>query len=280
MSATLEYAKKVAEEASRAKTDFLAKMSHELRTPLNAIVGFSDAILNEVFGHLQHDRYLSYITDIHTSGVHLTGLINDIFDIAKIEAGMLNLKEAVVDLEQMVSNAVNVIRPVATKAGVAVGLDVQPKRLSVNVDERRIRQVLLNVLSNAIKFSPRDSTVQVTVRSLDAGGVVIEVQDHGIGMDQDMIAKIGTDPITSGLISNSGEEGTGLGLPVSIALMRAHGGALRIDSAPGQGTSVSLQFGAERVMPQLSPGGGNLPAASRADGQPTAVPAPVHTAPN
>jgi two-component system CheB/CheR fusion protein len=271
MSATLEYAKKVAEEASRAKSDFLAKMSHELRTPLNAIVGFSDAILSEVFGHLQHDRYLSYITDIHTSGVHLTGLINDIFDIAKIEAGMLNLKEAVVDLAQMVSNAVNVIRPVATKAGVKVGLDVQPTQLSLHVDERRIRQVLLNVLSNAIKFSPRDTTVQVTVRALEAGGVLIEVQDHGIGMDRDMIAKIGSDPITSGLISNSGEEGTGLGLPVSIALMRAHGGALKIDSAPGQGTTVALLFGPERVMPRPIPAGEEQPAGGQRtdEGQPT-----------
>jgi signal transduction histidine kinase len=270
MSATLEYAKKVAEEASRAKSDFLAKMSHELRTPLNAIVGFSDAILSEVFGHLQHDRYLSYITDIHTSGVHLTSLINDIFDIAKIEAGMLHLKEAVVDLGQVVSNAVNVIRPVATKAGVKVGLDVRATQLSLHVDERRIRQVLLNVLSNAIKFSPRDSTVQVTVRALEAGGVLIEVQDHGIGMDRDMIAKIGSDPITSGLISNSGEEGTGLGLPVSIALMRAHGGTLKIDSAPGQGTAVALLFGPERVMPRAIPVGDGQPTDSCAD-----IPAPA-----
>jgi signal transduction histidine kinase len=238
------------DQAGRLKDEFLANMSHELRTPLNAIVGFSDAILNEVFGHLQHERYLSYITDIHTSGIHLTGLINDIFDIAKIEAGMLHLKEAAIDLTQLVSNAVNVIRPVAAKVGVALALEVEPRAVVLNVDERRIRQVLLNVLSNAIKFSPRDTAIKVRVRTAETGGIAITVRDHGVGMDQEMIAKISADPITSGLISNSGEEGTGLGLPVSIALMRAHGGSLTIESAPGQGTAVTLQFAADRVVPR------------------------------
>ncbi|BBF91949.1 chemotaxis protein CheB [Blastochloris tepida] len=259
MSVTLEAAKKLAEEASRAKTDFLAKMSHELRTPLNAIVGFSDAILSEVFGHLQHERYLSYITDIHTSGIHLANLINDIFDIAKIEAGMLQLREATVDLVELVSNTVNVVSPVAAKAGVMVVPDIRAAQLFMTIDERRIRQVLLNVLSNAIKFSPRGSTVRVKVLVPEGGGAAIEVQDSGIGMTQETVARIGSGPITSGLMSPGGEEGTGLGLPVSIALMQAHGGTLSIDSTPGRGTAVTLIFGPDRVLLRPAPNGGNDP---------------------
>ena len=129
---SLAEAKQIAEQLNAAKTNFLTKLSHELRTPLNAIVGFSDAILNEIYGRLQHDRYLSYITDIHSSGIHLLGLINDVFDIAKVEAGMLRLNEEPVDLVKLVSTAISFVGPLASKAGVTVVFDFNAPAVGLN----------------------------------------------------------------------------------------------------------------------------------------------------
>ncbi len=259
---SLAKAKKSAEALNAAKTNFLTKMSHELRTPLNAIVGFSDAILNEIDGRLKHERYLSYVADIHSSGVHLLGLINDVFDIAKIEAGMLRLNEEPVDLVKLVSSAVSFVGPLATKAGVIVVFDFKTPAVSLRADELRVRQVLLNVLSNAIKFSHRGGKVRVTVRALDSAGIAVEIMDHGIGIEKQAVDKIGTEFVPSANFSSGDKEGTGLGLPVSIALMKAHGGALHIDSTPGKGTTVTLCFAADRVLPAKLGGGAGarLPA--------------------
>ncbi|MBK5959151.1 hypothetical protein CCR97_13170 [Rhodoplanes elegans] len=254
---SLARAKKTAEQSNRAKTDFLTRMSHELRTPLNAIVGFSDAILSEIHGPLPHERYLSYVKDIHVSGVHLLGLINDVFDIAKVEAGVLRLHEIPSDLVKLVSSAVSFVGPMAAKAGVLVVFDFAASVVCLRADELRVRQVLLNLLSNAIKFSHRAGKIRVSVRTLDDGGVAVEVADQGIGIAPQTIEKIGTETVSTGFVRDGAIEGSGLGLPVSIALMKAMGGTLSITSTPGKGTTVTMRFPPDRVLPpsSLSPPG-------------------------
>jgi signal transduction histidine kinase len=241
-------------------------MSHELRTPLNAIVGFSDAILNQIYGELQHERYLSYVADIHSSGVHLLGLINDVFDIAKIEAGMLRLNEEPVDIVKLVSSAVSFVGPLASKASVTVVFDFKTPAVALRADELRVRQVLLNVLSNAIKFSHRGGKVRVTVRPLDTGDLAVEIVDHGIGIEKHAIEMIGTEYVPPANIRGGDKEGSGLGLPVSIALMKAHGGTLLIESTPGRGTTVTLRFPAGRVLPAGRPNGAGAAHSTGIDG--------------
>ena len=261
---SLATAKKHAEELNAAKTNFLTKMSHELRTPLNAIVGFSDAILNEIYGPLHHERYLSYIRDVHSSGVHLLGLINDVFDIAKIEAGVLRLNEESVDIVKLVSSAVSFVGPLASKASVTVVFDFKTPAVSLWVDELRIRQVLLNVLSNAIKFSHRGGKVRVIVHPLETGELAVEVIDHGIGIDKNAIALIGTEYVPPAIVRGGDKEGSGLGLPVSIALMKAHGGALDIESTQGHGTTVTLRFPVGRLLGAVKPPGRSRPQTAAA----------------
>jgi two-component system CheB/CheR fusion protein len=263
---SLAKAKKIAEQLNAAKTNFLTKMSHELRTPLNAIVGFSDAILNQIYGELQHERYLSYVADIHSSGVHLLGLINDVFDIAKIEAGMLRLNEEPVDIVKLVSSAVSFVGPLASKASVTVVFDFKTPAVALRADELRVRQVLLNVLSNAIKFSHRGGKVRVTVRPLDTGDLAVEIVDHGIGIEKHAIEMIGTEYVPPANIRGGDKEGSGLGLPVSIALMKAHGGTLLIESTPGRGTTVTLRFPAGRVLPAGRPNGAGAAHSTGIDG--------------
>jgi two-component system CheB/CheR fusion protein len=258
-------AKRHAEEANGAKTNFLAKMSHELRTPLNAIVGFSDAILNGVFGPLQHDRYLSYVQDIHKSGVHLLGLINDVFDIAKVEAGHMRLAEKEIDLVELVSGAVGVLQPMAARAGVEIVFDFKIEGVLIRADELRIRQILINVLSNAVKFSLHGGKVRVTIATSDAG-LFIVVADKGVGIERQFLDRIGTEFLTTSSFVSDDRSGTGLGLPVSISLMRAHGGDLRVDSVAGKGTTVTLMFPTERIV--KASGGNGHAVQSAADGAP------------
>ena len=255
---SLASAKKIAEDSSQAKTNFLARMSSRAaQRRSTAVIGFSDAILNQIFGPLQHDRYLSYVEDIHASSVHLLGLINDVFDIAKIEAGKLRLHEETVDVVALASGAVGFVRPLAAKARVTVVFAFEPPIVGLRVDILRIRQVLLNVLSNAIKFSHRGGKVRVTVGAAGAQGLTIEVADDGVGIGPQALEKIGIEYMTVAHISGRKHEGTGLGLPVSIALMQAHGGALRVASRRGHGTAVTLLFPPERVLPadQVAAGG-------------------------
>ena len=244
---SLSEAKQIAERLNAAKTNFLTEFSHALRTPLNAIIGFSDAILNHIHGRLEHEKYLAYIVDIHSSGIHLLGLINDVFDIAKIEADMLRLHEEPIDLINLISSAVSFVGPLASKAGVTVVFDFKTPAVSLRCDELRTRQVLLNVLSNAIKFSHPGGKVRVTVRPRDRG-LAVEVADKGVGIEKQVIKRISTEFVAPANIPSSDKEGSGLGLPVSIALMKAHGGALHIDSAPGKGTIVTLRFPPDRVL--------------------------------
>jgi two-component system cell cycle sensor histidine kinase PleC len=236
-----------AESASRAKSEFLANMSHELRTPLNAVIGFSELMRDELLGPLGDPRYAEYADDIHASGRHLLGVINDVLDMARIEAGGLTLDEDKARIEDVVVPALRMVRQAAAQAGIEIALDLPPGLPPVVLDVQRMRQVLVNLLSNAIKFTETGGAVRVVV-SRDRDGVEIRVRDTGIGMSE---AEIGVALLPFGQVDGSFRrraEGTGLGLPISAALVERHGGTLAVESRPGEGTTVRVRLPASRVV--------------------------------
>jgi len=239
-------ARALAEIASKAKTEILANMSHELRTPLNAIIGFSDTVLAGIFGPMSNDKQREYLDDIKSSGIHLLTLINDVLDVAAIEAGRLELHEDVVELGELMMTCIRLVEARAEKGEVQIMLIPGPiPRL--RADERRIKQVVLNLLSNAVKFTPKGGKVQIEVDCTLDGDLDILVRDNGIGMSSRDLQKA-KEPF--GQVDSTLQrryEGTGLGLPLSISLVEEHGGQVFIDSAPGFGTTVTVQLPASRI---------------------------------
>jgi signal transduction histidine kinase len=233
------------EAASRAKTDFLAHMSHELRTPLNAIIGFSEVIAVALFGPVSA-RYQDYATDVYSSGQHLLEIINDILDLSKVEAGKLELQETTVSLSRLFEACRRMMKERAESAGVT--LEVRPTELAVRGDELRLKQVLLNLLSNSIKFTSREGQVVLAASLTAAGEIAIAVADTGIGMRPADIPRA-LEPFgqVDGPLMGT-REGTGLGLPLSVRLTELHRGRLSIESAPGQGTTVTITLPAERAV--------------------------------
>jgi signal transduction histidine kinase len=246
----LHIAKMGAETANRAKSEFLANMSHELRTPLNAIIGFSEIIKKGMFGPLSA-RYCSYGGDIHDSGTHLLNLINEILDLSKLEAGHFELHEENVDIAAVIQTSKRLVEPQAEKGKVQLSEAVETDLPMVLADERRIRQVLINILSNAVKFTPEGG--QVLVQSLIRGdGIVIAISDTGIGIAPGQIGKA-MEPFgqIDSKISRK-YEGTGLGLPLAKRLVELHGGTLAVESALGVGTTVTIVLPHERVVRRQS----------------------------
>ncbi len=239
---------RAAEASARAKSDFLANMSHELRTPLNAILGFSGMMKAQMFGPLGHAKYLEYVDDIHSSGEHLLGIINDILDVAAIEAGKVSLQEDIVSLHDVSAACLRLIRPRALRGAVQLTETLPGDLPRFHADERRIRQILLNLLSNAVKFTPPRGTVHLFAQTDADGGLTIGISDSGIGMSAADIAKALTPfgQVESGLSRN--HEGTGLGLPLTQGLVTLHGGRLEIISEPGQGSTVLVRLPASRVL--------------------------------
>ena len=238
-------AKEAAEFANRAKTEFLANMSHELRTPLNAILGFSEIIANEMFGACK-PQYAAYARDIHTSGTYLLELINDVLDLAKLEAGKLELHESDVVLPVLVEQCLSLLKVKADEGQVTLSHDIAADLPALKADPRALRQVLLNLLTNAIKFTPEGGAVRVSVRDEGSKGLAICVHDSGIGMSGAEI-KVALSPfgqIDSALSRR--HQGTGLGLPITHSLIRLHDGELLIDSSPGKGTTMTAIFPARR----------------------------------
>lgn len=244
----LRVAKDDAEQANRAKSAFLASMSHELRTPLNAIIGFSDAIISNAIGEECPPRCRDYISDIQDAGTHLLKLINDILDISAIEAGRLTLRLTKVDTCSLIGTARSMVQLRAEAKCLDVEIDVATGPLCLHVDERRITQVLVNLLGNAVKFTPEGGSVRLSVSTAEDGGANFVVADTGVGMDAEGIATAITlfGQVDSTLAREF--EGTGLGLPLSQRLVEAHGGSLSVISALGVGTVVTAHLPKECVI--------------------------------
>jgi len=236
-----------AEVAHQTKSEFLANMSHELRTPLNAILGFSEVLAREYFGKLA-PKQQEYLSDIRKSGQHLLDLINDILDMTKIEVGKLDLREAVVDLGRVIENCMPLVRERAQANDIALKTEFAPALPHLRADERRIRQIVVNLLSNAVKFTEPGGTVTVGAAPRRDGSVEIFVSDTGVGMTE---AELAVALLPFRQVDNSlarRHEGTGLGLPLARELARLHGGELRVSSAPGRGTVVTVRLPPERAV--------------------------------
>jgi two-component system, cell cycle sensor histidine kinase PleC len=243
----LESARMAAEESSRVKSQFMANMSHELRTPLNAIIGFSEVIRDALVGPVAA-RYKDYARDIHSSGRHLLGLINDVLDLSKIELGRLELHEEPVVLAKLVSDCERFVAERVRASSLELAIDLPSDLPMLRADELRLKQVVLNLLSNAVKFTPVGGRITLRAATTPESGIVLAVADTGIGMKAEEIP-IALEPfrqIDSAL--NRRYEGTGLGLPLARTLVELHGGTLAISSAPGQGTTVTVTLPAERVI--------------------------------
>ena len=236
-----------AESANRAKTEFLANMSHELRTPLNAIIGFSDVIQNEIMGRFEETpKYIDYARDIRQAGGHLLSVINDILDIAKIEAGQLDLREDAFDAGRALDACISMLSNRAEEAGIHLIHEGGESQVTIWGDEKKFKQIVLNLLSNAIKFTPKSGHVTLSIGIGSDGDFVLTVSDTGVG-----IAKADLEGALAPFsqVHNTQQrlhEGTGLGLPISRALAELHGGSLEIDSEPGLGTTVTVRLPAER----------------------------------
>ena len=237
-SAELEVANRQLEVANKHKSDFLANMSHELRTPLNAIIGFSEALIDRMFGDL-NEKQLEYQKDIHESGKHLLSLINDILDLSKIEAGRMELELSTFDLPTAVSNAVTLIRERAQRHGISLGVEVDPRLGEFQADERKVKQVLLNLLSNAVKFTPDGGRVEVSAK-LDTDKVEIAVKDTGVGIAPEDQASLFEEFKQFGKDSSRKAEGTGLGLALTKRLVELHGGQIAVESRVGQGSTFRV----------------------------------------
>jgi signal transduction histidine kinase len=241
-NADLVVASERAEQASRAKSEFLATMSHELRTPLNAIIGFSDVQRQELFGPLGHPRYREYAGDIHASGMHLLDLITSILDISKAEAGKLEVAPIAVDPRSVLDSAVPLIRGAAEAKHIRLSVDVPKTPLMCRADPRALKQIFLNLLSNAVKFTPEGGAVAVVLRDCVDGDVEFTVRDTGIGIASADLPRLMKpfEQASRGYSQRNG--GTGLGLPLVEALVRLHEGTLHVDSAVGRGTTMIVRL--------------------------------------
>ena len=237
-----------AEAGNRSKSEFLAVMSHELRTPLNAIIGFSEVIQQKLFGPIGSDKYESYIDDIADSGRHLLSVINDILDLSKAEAGKLEINEDDVPACDVIDQTMRMFRENAAVDGIRLSFDVPDDEVILRVDPRQFRQVVINILSNAVKFTQRGGSVYVALEMVRDGSCRLTVEDTGIGIAEEDIPKV-TDPFVQVESSLSRENGgTGLGLPLVKKIVELHGATLQISSKLGVGTRVTINVPAERVI--------------------------------
>jgi two-component system cell cycle sensor histidine kinase PleC len=239
-----------ADNANRSKSEFLATMSHELRTPLNAIIGFSDVLKKQLYGALGSGRYLEYVADINASGLHLLAIINDILDLAKAEAGKLELREDIFDIVQCLHDCVQMCRTRADEGNVTLGLATPEPDIQIRADERLVRQLVLNLVSNAVKFTPAGGQVLVSASANARDGILVEVVDTGVGIPNEHIERVlrPFEQVERALSRRHG--GTGLGLPFANKIAELHGGTLELKSEIDSGTHVTVRLPAHRLVPQ------------------------------
>jgi len=237
------------ESASRHKSEFLASMSHELRTPLNAVIGFSQVLRQQMFGEL-NEKQVEYVDDILSSGQHLLNLINDILDLAKVEAGRMELQPAAFALPETLRNAMAMVRERATRQDVTLAVQIDDSVGEIEADERKVKQILFNLLSNAVKFTPAGGTVTLAART-DGSRAIISVRDTGVGISPEEQARIFEDFYQ--LAPGMTQEGTGLGLALTKRLVDLHGGELTVESTPGAGSTFTVQLPLQRIEPRPAP---------------------------
>src|SRR4029078_5742887 len=243
-------AKRAAEKASTAKSEFLAKISHEIRTPLNAIIGFSEVMMDERFGPIGNERYRQYLNDIHASGGHLISLLNDLVDLSKIEAGKLDLTFVSVSLNDLTQQCVAIMQQQASREHVIVRTSLSASLPRIVADARSVRQIALNLLSNSIKFTGAGGQVIVSTALTDDQEVVLRVRDTGTGMSEKDL-ETALEPFRQvATVAHWGSSGTGLGLPIIKALVEANHARFRIASEVGSGTLVEVSFPTTRVLAQ------------------------------
>jgi PAS domain S-box-containing protein len=244
----LEIARDQAETANRAKSEFLATMSHELRTPLNAIIGFSEMIKDELFGPQGAARYREYAKDIHFSGQHLLSIINDILDLSKVESGAEELRDETIDVPKLLSSVDRLVRHRAEKGNIRLEQDFPADLPGLTADRRKLKQILVNLITNAIKFTEPGGTVMLKAWCRRDSGFVFQVTDSGIGIAAKDIPKALSQfgQVDSDL--NRKQMGTGLGLPLSKSLAELHGGSLDLQSQIGAGTTVTVRLPAARIV--------------------------------
>ncbi len=234
--------KHTAESANRAKSNFLANMSHELRTPLNSINGFSQMIAAETFGPVGNPKYTEYAAIINNSGAHLLEIINDMLDLSKVEAGAMVLYPTKIGVRSFLNNCVAMVHETAQDKNLILTIEGNDGVDSIFADELRARQIVLNILSNAIKFTDPGGSITITVRVGAGERTEVHIRDTGIGIASEDLETVLTPFGQVGGASNTALPGTGLGLPLAKKMMEAHGGDLNIDSHPGEGTEIRLAF--------------------------------------
>ncbi|MCB9988981.1 MAG: PAS domain S-box protein [Rhodospirillales bacterium] len=253
MEHSLRLAKEQADAANQAKSTFLANMSHELRTPLNAIIGFSEIIMNETFGPLGNEKYKEYLGDVHLSARHLLEIINEVLDMSKIEAGRVELDEEIFNVGQLIDSVVRMMASRAFSGGLEINGDIMEDLPPLYADPRLVRQVLINLAGNAIKFSRPGGKVTIRAFLTARGEMELVVADTGIGIPPEKI-KDAMEPFSqvNKPVISSGLQGTGLGLPLSKAMVELHGGTLDLQSDEGRGTTVVVKLPADRVRYQTA----------------------------
>jgi len=254
MEQSLRMAKDQADAANRAKSVFLANMSHELRTPMNAIIGFSEMMIKETFGPLGHDKYLEYLNDVHGSAQHLLEIINEVLDMSKIEAGRIEMDEGEIRLQELLASVMRMMGSRAFGSDVSLKTEVAENLPNMQGDGRLVRQVLINLVTNAVKFSKGGDEVNVSAYVLDDGRLQIKVTDEGVGIPKDKIQQA-MEPFgqVTDRAENAMYQGTGLGLPLAKAMVDLHDGTLRLDSELGKGTTVYVNFPSYRIIPRKEP---------------------------
>lgn len=250
MELSLRVAKDQADAANHAKSAFLANMSHELRTPLNAIIGFSEIMMTGTFGHLNIPKYHEYMGDIHSSACHLLEIINEVLDMSKIEAGRVELDEHHVNLEETILSVERMMASRAFSGNIVIQSVVEPNLPLLVGDQRLIRQVLINLVSNSVKFCKAGGVITIAAGLKQDGDLELRVKDTGVGMPRDKISQA-LEPF--GQIHETAHAvgevtGTGLGLPLAKAMVELHGGQLHLDSDIGKGTVVTIIFPSRRVL--------------------------------